>query len=60
MITESIDFARQFVNDLQKVYTSEELVKIARNLSEANSYDDRENSYATHCIMNLILERHFK
>jgi leucyl aminopeptidase len=56
MITESIDFARQFVNDLQKVYTSEELVEFAKNLSEA----DRENSYATHCVMNLILERHFK
>lgn len=60
MITESINNARQILNDLQKVYDPEELLEMAKRLDAARFYEEFETSYATQCLVNLIYERHFK
>lgn len=60
MITESINNARQILNDLQKVYDPEELLEMAKRLDAVRFYEEFETSYATQCRVNLIYERHFK
>lgn len=60
MITESINNARQILNDLQKVYDPEELLEMAKRLDVVRFYEEFETSYATQCRVNLIYERHFK
>lgn len=60
MITESIDKAKEILNDLQKVYDSKELLEMAKRLDAARFYEEFETSYATQFLVNLIYERHFK
>lgn len=60
MITESINNARQILNDLQKVYDPEELLEMAKRLDVVRFYEEFETSYAIQCLVNLIYERHFK